>query len=139
VLAAVSLAAFAAPGAARSYSADRFDVTARLLTDRSLSVEERIVFRFEGGDYSYVFREIPQDRTDGVRDVDAAMDGLPFLVGDGQGSIEVKGGRSVRVTWRFAPTSGTHVFTLRYRMAGVLTLDGAENVLAWRVFPHKHE
>ncbi len=139
MFAAVSLAAFAVPVAAKSYSADRFDVTARLLPDRSLTVEERLVFRFEGGDYTYVFREIPKNRTDGVRDVEAGMDGVPFRVGDGPGSIELKEGRSVRVTWRFAPTSGIHIFTLRYRMAGVLTLDGVENVLAWRVLPGKHE
>ena len=139
VFAAVSLAAFAVPVAAKSYSADRFDVTARLLPDRSLTVEERLVFRFEGGDYTYVFREIPKNRTDGVRDVEAGMDGVPFRVGDGPGSIELKEGRSVRVTWRFAPTSGIHIFTLRYRMAGVLTLDGVENVLAWQVLPGKHE
>ena len=133
------LAAFAAPVAAKSYSADRFDVTARILPDRSLTVEERIVFRFEDGDYTYVFREIPQDRTDGLRDLQAEMDGVPFRPGTGPGSIELKRGRSVRVTWRFAPTSGTHTFTLRYRLAGVITSDAGENVLAWQVLPREHE
>ena len=133
------LAAFAAPVAAKSYSADRFDVTARILPDRSLTVEERIVFRFEDGDYTYVFREIPQDRTDGLRDLQAEMDGVPFRPGAGPGSIELKHGRSVRVTWRFAPTSGTHTFTLRYRLAGVITSDAGENVLAWQVLPREHE
>ena len=139
VLPAVWLVACAVPVAAKSYSADRFDVTARLLSDRSLTIEERITFRFEGGDYTYVFREIPQDRTDGVRDLQAEMDGVPFRTGAGPGSIELKQGRSVRVTWRFAPTSGRHTFTLRYRLAGVITQEAEENVLAWRVLPRTHE
>ena len=118
LLPAVWLVACAVPVAAKSYSADRFEVTARLLADRSLIIEERITFRFQGGDYTYVFREIPQDRTDGVRDLEAEMDGVPFRTGAGPGSIELKEGRSVRVTWRFAPTTGGHTFTLRYRWQG---------------------
>ena len=139
LLPAVWLVACAAPVAAKSYSAERFEVNARLLSDRSLTIEERITFRFEGGDYTYVFREIPRDRTDGVRDLQAEMDGVPFRTGAGPGSIELKEGRSVRVTWRFAPTTGRHTFTLRYRLAGVVTQEGAENVLAWRVLPRTHE
>ena len=100
LLAAVSLAAFAA---AKSYSVERFEVNARLLSDRSLIIEERITFRFEGGDYTYVFREIPQDRTDGVSDLQAGMDGVPFRTGAGPGSIELKEGRSVRVTCQYLP------------------------------------
>ena len=138
-LAAAWLAAAAVPAAAKSYSADRFDVTARILPDRALTVEERIVFRFEDGDYTYVFREIPQDRSDGIHDIEAEMDGVPFRPGTGTGSIELKHGRSVRVTWRFAPTSGTHTFLLRYRLAGVITSDASENVLAWRVLPREHD
>ena len=138
LLVAVLLAGCAGTAAAKSYTADRFDVNARLLPDRSLSVEERIVFRFEGGDYTYVFREIRQDRTDGVRDVAADMDGAPFRVGPGAGSIEVKQGRAVRVTWHFPPTSGTHTFTLRYRLAGVVVQEDAESVLAWHVLPREH-
>jgi hypothetical protein len=138
LLPAVWLVACAVPVAAKSYSADRFDVTAWLLSDRSLTIEERITFRFEGGDYTYVFREIPQDRTDGVRDLEAEMDGVPFRTGAGPGSIELKEGRSVRVTWRFAPTSGRHTFTLRYRLAGAITQEDEENVLAWRLLPSTH-
>jgi len=138
VLPAVWLVACAVPVAAKSYSADRFDVTAWLLSDRSLTIEERITFRFEGGDYTYVFREIPQGRTDGVRDLEAEMDGVPFRTGAGPGSIELKEGRSVRVTWRFAPTSGRHTFTLRYRLAGAITQEDEENVLAWRLLPSTH-
>jgi hypothetical protein len=126
------------PAAAKSYTADRFDITARLLPDRSLTVEERIVFRFDGGDYTYVFREIPRGGTDGIFDVEGEMDGVPFRAGMGPGTIERKEGRSLRVTWHFRPVRGTHAFTLRYRLAGVATRNGDEDRLAWHVLPGEH-
>jgi hypothetical protein len=91
-LSVAALIASVTPASAKTYAAERFDVTAELLTDRSLAVEERIVFRFEGGEYTYVFREIPLDRSDGVADVAAEMDGTPFAEGEGPGSVDVDEG-----------------------------------------------
>ena len=138
VAAAAVLVTGVTPAAAKSYSAERFDVTAQLLTDRSLAVEERIVFRFEGGDYTYVFREIPLDRSDGIADIAAGMDGDAQPAGSGPGSIEVRQGQPIRITWHFQPTSGTHTFTLRYRIIGVVSRTGSDDVLAWHALPRKH-
>ena len=137
-LLALALWGMARPtAAAKSYAAERFDIAARVLPDRSLAIEERIVFTFEG-DYTYVFREIPKDRTDGLRDLQAEMDGVRFLEGTGAGSVEVKEDRAVRVTWHFSPATGPHAFTLRYRLLGVIAQEGGEDVLAWALLPRQH-
>src|SRR3954451_2220835 len=117
---AIALLGIPSAAAAKSYAAERFDIAARVLPDRSLTIEERIVFKFDG-DYTYVFREIPKDRTDGLRDLQAEMDGVRFPEGTGAGSLEVQDGRAVRVTWHFMAATGSHAFTLRYRLRGVVT------------------
>ena len=53
----------------KTYSADRFDVDMIVQEDRSLFVEENVAFRFVGGPFSFVFRELPTDHTDGIVDI----------------------------------------------------------------------
>ncbi|RPJ39636.1 MAG: DUF2207 domain-containing protein, partial [Chloroflexi bacterium] len=45
--------------AAKDYSAEQYDVVVQVQTDGSLLVTETIRFRFEGGPFTYVFRELP--------------------------------------------------------------------------------
>ena len=67
--------------AAKSYSADRFDVDIAVQPDGALLVTETVVFRFVGGPFSTVLREIPTDLTDGVAQVTASMDGVALAPG----------------------------------------------------------
>lgn len=123
---------------AKTYSADRFDVRARLHENRSLDVEETVVFRMEDGTFTYVWRDIPVRRTDGIVDLVARMDGVVLPEGTGEGHVEVRRGGSVRVTWHFAPTSGVHRFSLAYRMLGVAAREGGGDTLAWVMLPQEH-
>ena len=99
----------------RSYSADRFDVDVAAQTDRSLVVEETVTFRFVGGPFSFVFRELPTDHTDGITDIVAGVDGVPWPQGTGPGQVEIEGNNPIVVTWHLSPTSDTvQNFTLSY-------------------------
>ncbi|MBN1372717.1 MAG: hypothetical protein JW987_12320 [Anaerolineaceae bacterium] len=58
--------------------------------------------------------------------------------GTGAGQVEVVAGDPLKNTWHFAPTSdATHVFVIRYRVAGVVST-GAEDKLSWYVIPPEH-
>ena len=81
VRASSSAAACARPAFAKSYSADRFDSTVRVLPDGTLEVTETVVFRFQDGTFREVFREIPTRRTDGIEVVRAEMQGEPLPFG----------------------------------------------------------
>lgn len=136
----IFLAAWVLAGAgtaeARRYSADRFDSRIVVLTDGSLRVIETIVFRFESGTFREVFRELPTRRTDGIEIERATMDGLELPPGTGPGHVEVRRKRRVRVTWHFAPVSGTtHTFELTYLVRGAVRDHDDTDALLWRVLP----
>lgn len=136
-----ALALIAAPlGAAKDYRAERFDATWQVGEDGSLLVTETIVFRFDGGPFTFVFRELPRDYSDGVEIIEVRLDGQPLPRGEGAGAYEVEDDNPLTVTWRFAPTSdATHTFELTYRMAGVVRREGGEDLLWWNFLPTDYE
>lgn len=140
LIAALLLVMSAAPAAAKSYLAERFDSHIRVLAGGSIEVTETVVFRFESGTFDHVFRDIPTRRTDGVEIVSATMDGRVLPFGGRSGEVEVRGGSPVKVRWRFAPRANTtHVFTLTYIARGVVRREAAHDVLEWVALPTKHD
>ena len=143
LIASLMALAFAAPAAAASktYSADRFDARIRVLDAGAIEVVETVVFRFEGGPFKEVFRELPRRRTDDIEIVGARMDGRALETGKEQGQFEVRNGENnkVRVVWRFAPRAdSTNTFELTYIARGVVYRDGGLDVLAWTALPTEH-
>jgi hypothetical protein len=124
----------------RSYSADRFDVDVVAQPDRSLLVEETVTFRFVGGPFSFVFRELPTDHTDGITDIAAGVDGVAWPQGTGPGQVEIEDGNPIVVTWHLSPTSdAVQNFTLSYRALGVVSAGEEADVLDWQALPDEYE
>ena len=124
----------------KSYSADRFDVNVVVQEDRSLFVEENVTFRFDGGPFSFVFRELPTDHTDGITDIVAGVDGVPWPQGTGPGQVEITGRDPIVITWHLSPTSDVvQNFTLSYRALGVVRQGDAGDVLDWQALPDEYE
>ena len=124
--------------AGKTYRAERFDAQLDLQPGGDMLVTETVAFRFDGGPFTYAFREISANGTDGLTFLDASMDGVPMTQGADAGQVEVSGGDPLKITWHFAPTSdATHVFVVRYRVAGVVST-GAADSLHWYVIPPDH-
>ncbi len=124
----------------KSYSADRFDVDIAAQHDRSLLVEETVVFRFQGGPFSYVFRELPTDHTDGITGLVAGMDGVPWPEGKGPGQVEITGNDPIVVTWHLPPTADTvQSFNLSYLALGVVRQSQEADVLDWQALPDEYD
>jgi hypothetical protein len=136
----VFFAASVCQAAAKSYSADRFDATVRVLPGGTLDVTETVVFRFESGTFREVFREIPVRRTDGIEVVRAEMEGEPLPFGTESGTVEVRQRNGqIRVVWRFRPVEEvTRTFILNYRVKGVVRQEGGADLLMWRATPGEH-
>src|SRR5258708_6175807 len=62
--------AYAASGTqtlpAKDYSADRFDAQITVQNDGTLLVKETVVFKFVGGPLTFVYRDVPTDKTDTI-------------------------------------------------------------------------
>jgi hypothetical protein len=136
------LAVLALPVAAqdKSYSADRFDVDVAVQRGGTLNVTETVDFRFVGGPFSYVFREIPTDLTDGIVNIQAGADNVPWPQGTGPGQVEIETGNPVRVTWHLSPTSNrVQTFDLSYDALGVVRQGQDADVLEWQALPESYE
>lgn len=127
-------------GAAKSYSAARFDVDWNLMEDGSLEAIETVVFRFQGGPFTYVYRELPTDYSDGIWGIEADLDGQPMSEGSQVGQVEIDWDNPIRVTWHFAPTSdSTHTFQLKYRIAHMIRSEATADLFWWNALPAEYE
>src|SRR5262245_22811556 len=121
--------------AAKSYYAEYFDVQIDLQEGGSAIITETVKFHFEGNRFTFAFREISAKETDGITFLDESMDGVPMSQGTQAGQAEIEAGDPLKVTWHFAPTSdASHVFTLRYRVDGVIRKDDRDTII-WRAVP----
>lgn len=126
--------------AAKSYSADRFDVDVVVQDDGSLLVTERLTLRFVDGPFTYVYRHLPAEYTDGIDVISASVDGVLLSEGKEAGQVEITGRDPVKVTWHFAPTTdSTRTFDLTYRVWGVIRKESDADVLIWQALPDDYE
>ena len=143
LVALVLLLVPAAPASADDYRAERFDARIEVLQGGHLRVTETIVFRFEDGTFTKVFRVIPTRRTDGVDFISASMDGVDFPVGTGPGRVSVRRKDGLRVEWLFPTKQGTsHTFVLTYLARAVARPDAHHDsayVIEWRALPNEHK
>ena len=131
----------AAPAEAKDYSAERFDSRVRVVPGGAVEVTETVVFRFEDGTFSFVYRDIPRRRTDSIEIIRAEMDEREMPFGTDPGEVEVTRKSRLRVRWHFPqPVSdSTHTFTLTYRVDGVVRQSDGGDLLAWRALPGQHD
>ena len=142
VLAAVLAARVLPAAAANVYRAERFHSRIVVEPNGAIVLTETLRFVFGPDSFTYVYRELPTRRTDGIIVLQAMMDGLPVEQGKQAGQFEVRRsdeGRR-RIVWHFAPTSNSaHTFSITYRAAGVIWQDAGRDVLAWNLLPTKHD
>ena len=103
-------------------------------------MEETVVFKFTGGPFTYVYRYLPTDKTDGISILSATMDERAMPKGTGIGQVEIVTGNPVKITWHFAPLSNqTHTFVLTYRVVGVVQKARDADMLNWEILPTDYD
>lgn len=123
----------------KAYSADQFNVLMEVQPNGTLLVTETVVFRFEGGPFTYTFREISQQYTDGIELVYASMDGAILPRGMQPGQVEVVEGNPLKVIWHYPETSNSaHEFRVQYLVKGAIRT-GEADTLIWNAIPTEHE
>lgn len=125
---------------AKTYSAEQFNQVITVQQDGSLLVKETVIFAFSGGPFTYVYRDLPTNKTDGVVVLSTTMDERTMARGTGAGQVEIAGGNPLKVTWHFAPLSDQrHTFVLTYRVLGVVQKTAGADLLNWEVLPTKYD
>jgi uncharacterized protein (TIGR04222 family) len=99
-----------------------------------------VVFRFEGGPFTFVFREVPTDFADALSNITATFDGQPLPAGERPGQVEIERGNPTKITWHFAPTSdASHTFGLTYQVMGVVRQEADADRFVWNALPTDYE
>jgi len=135
VLALVTLPAIA-HAQDKSFVWQQIDTDVAVQQDGRLHVTETLTLRYEGGPFTFAYRDMPIDYLENVSNIsvrdaeraytptDDAESDTPFtfFVGD-----EARG---QRVRWVYPPTENTtRTFTVEYDVAGAVTRDGDNAVL----------
>ena len=124
----------------KSYSADRFDSAVTVEDGGSVLVTETVVFDFVGGPFTFVFRELPTDLTDGISVLEATVDGRAYPIGENPGQVEISSGNPIRVTWHLEQTTNaTRIVGLTYRADGVVRQTNGADELRWQPLPDEYE
>lgn len=138
------LALMSAPqgrASARAYYAERYDVILQIQAENRIQVEETVTFRFEGGPYTYAFRQLTLDQLENVDIQSASLDGVVLPEGNQPNQVEIKRNTDpIEITWHFPPTQdATRTLGLRYLVSGHIHLrDNAEGIF-WQAIPEEHE
>jgi len=141
VVAAVLSAEVITAAAAKSYRAEHYHSQVAVEPGGSILVTETVRFAFGPDGFTYVYRELPSRRTDGLTIIEATMDGVPMGRGKRPGQFELRRDDDRRrIVWHFPATSrASRTFTVTYRAAGVVWQDAEADVLAWTLLPTRHE
>ncbi len=124
----------------KAYSAERFDVDITVEEGGSVLVTETVVFDFVGGPFTFIFRELPLDLTDGISIIESSVDGVVYPIGANPGQVEVSTGNPMRITWHLEPTSNaTRTAVLTYRADGVVRRENGMDVLYWQPLPDDYD
>ncbi len=128
-------------GFSKSYQASRFDVALGIGAGGDLVVTETVDFQFKGGPFTFVFREVPLNESDGLDQFQGFMDGRELRLGAGEmPGLELQQKSSaVRVIWHFQPTSdASHTFVVKYRARGAVRREDARDLLLWEAIRGDH-
>ena len=140
LLTVLLLTAAVAGAQEKSYSAGRFDVDMVVEDGGSVLVTETIDFDFVGGPFTFVFRDLLTDHTDGITVLSTSVNEVPYSSGENPGQVEIRAGNPMRITWHLEPTSNSsRSIVLTYRADGVLRQANGSDELQWQALPDSYE
>lgn len=140
----VLILALALPGtvhASGDYRAQSYNVDIQIEPGNVLLITETIAFQFQGGPFSYVYREISRTGLDSLELISASIDGVVLPAGSDAGQVETaENNNALRVTWHFSPIQdSTHEFQIKYRVLGAIRQNPGGDLLLWRAIPENHD
>lgn len=142
VLLAVLALSATSPAEAQSktFVWESYDVTLAIQSNGDLRVVERQRIRFTSGSFTFGFRDIPLDRTEGISQVSMSEPGVgAYADASNSQPYTFKTSRqsgSLVIDWYFPPTeNAVRTFDLSYTVHGALRIHDSGDKLQWFAFP----
>ena len=122
---------------------DRYIVDIDVQTNGDLVISEQQTIVFTGGSFTYGYRTIPMDKTDGITDIEISEGDRQYTQSSSNREFTFtadKEGNELVVYWYFPRTSGSkHTFTFRYTVHGGIKIDEKEgDSVFWKAIPPDH-
>jgi hypothetical protein len=115
---------------------EQFDVQLAVAPYGSVQVREQFAVHFDGSGATSFERRIDADRSDGLQDVSASIDGQVASEGTGPGQVSIDLDDRLDIRWHFTPASNaSHTFELQYRATGVVEIQGMRGTFSWPALP----
>lgn len=142
------IAAFAIPPSAQAQTKtlywERYHTDITVLTNGDLLVEEQESIVFTSGTFTYGYRTIPLDKTDGITDIQISEGNHQYkeTSTENQYTFTVdKKENELVVYWYFPPTANsTHTFIFRYTVKGGVKINPKEgDSVFWKAIPADHD
>ncbi len=142
VLLATLALTVAGPAAAQSKTLywERYEVTLAIQPNGDLRVVERQQIRFTSGSFTFGYRDIPLDKTEGISGVSISEPGVGAYSASGSGQAHTftasNQGDSLYIKWFFPQTeNASRTFDVAYTVHGALRIHDSGDKLQWFAFP----
>ncbi|HEY1015351.1 MAG TPA: DUF2207 domain-containing protein, partial [Herpetosiphonaceae bacterium] len=126
----------------KSYVWQEFNSAVSVGEDGVLRVAETLTLRFEGGPFTFAFRDLPRRRLDSISAIRVSEGDRAFRQVDDNDSDEPytfsvdPEGDVQRVRWVYPPTTGgVRTITLSYEVAGAVRRNGENDEIWWALVP----
>ncbi len=123
------------------YYWENFDVQVSVQEDGSLLVTEQQTLNFSGDAFTFGYRDIPinsNGRNDGITDISVREGDIVYQESDSQTQYTFQTLTSsdlLTIRWYFPPATGTHVYTISYRVLGGVKTEPSGNQVYWNAMP----
>lgn len=117
----------------------RYETTMAIQSNGDLQVVERQQIQFTSGSFTFGYRDIPLDKTEGITGVSVSEPGVGAYSESGSGQARTftvtNQGDSLYVKWYFPPTeNASRTFDVAYTVHGALRIHDTGDKLQWFPF-----
>ena len=123
---------------AKTYYWESFNVDVQVQVNGDLRVTERQTLIFSGAPFSFGFRKVSTDNTDGITDVAVREGDIVYEESFGRSphafTVEDEG-NEVAINWYFPQTTGRHSYTIGYTVQNAIRTEPSGDQVFWNALP----
>ena len=122
----------------KTYYWESFNVDIQVLENGDLRLTERQTLVFSGAPFSFGFRKVNTNNTDGITDVSVREGDIVYEEAFGRGphtfTVEDEGDE-VAINWYFPETTGRRSYTISYTAENTIRTEPAGDQVFWNALP----
>lgn len=122
----------------KTYYWESFNVDVQVLADGDLRVTERQTLVFSGAPFSFGFRKVATNNTDGIADISVREGDIVYEESFGSSPHTFTAedeGNEIAINWYFPQTTGRHSYTISYTVQNAIRTEPSGDQVFWNALP----